>query len=386
MSPSPYGRVRRQLAVVASTAVLIVAAGAVWPPPVSAHSPTTVVHAVAGAARIGVLGDSSLAGVRWYGDFGALDSYSFVFDAESCRRTVETSCWSREGYRPENGLRTMQRLSGQWGDVLVVMTGYNDPGYGFDEAVQAVVDEARRQQIGHVLWLTLRTGGITYEEPLHQANARTYRESNSLLISLAGKSGGYLQVADWATYSADHDRWFEADGVHLRGTEGARGLMGYVADQVQRVLRGESVTPPEAPWYTLARGDTGEAVIQVQEALVAAGIELPGGSDGVFGAATVDAVQIFQHEKGMDMTGVVDRATAVALGLRQAPADAGGTRSAAGPRTGSAPAFASVSTPAADSASSGGDPWTLPWLLLAGFGGLVAWSVRARARYQRTRH
>jgi hypothetical protein len=65
-----------------------------------------------------------------------------VFDAESCRRTFEPSCWSREGYRPDTALQTMQRLSGKWGDVLVMMSGYDDSSYLFDDAIDAVVAEA----------------------------------------------------------------------------------------------------------------------------------------------------------------------------------------------------------------------------------------------------
>ena len=41
------------------------------------------------------------------------------------------SCRGREGYTPDNVLSTMRRLSGQLGSVLVIMGGYDDPGYGF---------------------------------------------------------------------------------------------------------------------------------------------------------------------------------------------------------------------------------------------------------------
>jgi hypothetical protein len=132
------------------------------------------------------------------------------------------------------------------GDVLVVMTGYDDSSYGFDEAVDALVAEAQRQDIGHVLWLTLRTADVTYEEPLHQANGRTYRESNEVLLARAAKLDGYLQVADWATYSAGRDGWLEPDGVHITPA-GASGLTAFIADQIGRVLQGESVTPAERP-------------------------------------------------------------------------------------------------------------------------------------------
>jgi hypothetical protein len=56
---------------------------------------------------------------------------------------------------------------------------------------------------------------VSYEEPLHQAGGRTYRESNKVLLSRAAQLGGFLQVADWATHSVGHEGWLEPDGVHV---------------------------------------------------------------------------------------------------------------------------------------------------------------------------
>ena len=48
----------------------------------------------------------------------------------------------------------MRTLDGELGDVLVVMSGYDDPVWTIDEAITAVVDEARSQGVGAVVWLT----------------------------------------------------------------------------------------------------------------------------------------------------------------------------------------------------------------------------------------
>ncbi|HEY1281355.1 MAG TPA: peptidoglycan-binding protein [Acidimicrobiales bacterium] len=351
--------------------------------PASAHPSTTVVNTVAGAPQIGLIGDSTLAGVRWYGQYGKLQTYSYVFDAESCRRTLEPSCWSREGYRPDTALQTMQRLSGKWGDVLVMMAGYDDSSYLFDDAIDAIVAEARRQGIGHVVWLTLRTEGVSYEEPLHQANGRTYRESNRVLLSRAARLGGYLQVADWATHSVDHAGWLEPDGVHVTKT-GAEALTAFIADQVGRVLDGDTVTPAEPPWYPLVEGDTGDAVVRVQQALVGAGIDVKGGADGTFGLATTQAVSAFQRQHGLDVSGVVDQRTAVALGLRQGPQAAASATTTVAVST----APAAISTPATSpetQASSGGMTSALPWLALIGVNVVLAWYVRRRLHVRRQR-
>src|ERR687898_492572 len=65
----------------------------------------------------------------------------------------------------------------------------------------------------------------------------------------------------------------------------------------------------------LVQGAQGDAVRSLQQALVNQGVAVPGGVDGVFGAATVQAVKRFQSRNGLNATGVVDDATALALGL-----------------------------------------------------------------------
>jgi peptidoglycan hydrolase-like protein with peptidoglycan-binding domain len=60
-------------------------------------------------------------------------------------------------------------------------------------------------------------------------------------------------------------------------------------------------------------GDRGDAVVVVQEALVAAGHELA--VDGVFGAETDAAVREFQSGQGLAVDGVVGEETGSALGI-----------------------------------------------------------------------
>jgi hypothetical protein len=380
--PNCSRRPRHSGKLLAAAVTVVVLAVLTEAAPAGAHPATTVVNTVPGAPQIGLIGDSTLAGVRWYGQYGKLQTYSYVFDAESCRRTFEPSCWSREGYRPDTALQTMQRLSGKWGDVLVMMSGYDDSSYLFDDAIDAVVAEARQQGIGHVLWLTLRTEGVSYEEPLHQAGGRTYRESNKVLLSRAAHLGGFLQVADWATHSVGHEGWLEPDGVHVTKT-GAQALTAFIADQAGRVLDGDTVTPAEPPWYPLVEGDTGDAVVRVQQALVAAGVDLQGGADGTFGLATTQALMAFQRQHGLDISGVVDQRTAVALGVRQQPAGANATTTVAVNAVPGAISTPAVSTEAEE--TGGGMTSALPWLALIGVNVILAWYVRRRLHARRQR-
>jgi murein DD-endopeptidase MepM/ murein hydrolase activator NlpD len=68
------------------------------------------------------------------------------------------------------------------------------------------------------------------------------------------------------------------------------------------------------------RGNRGDAVRKLQNALIGAGIEVKGGSDGVFGGATFIALQKYQTANALTVTGTLTTQTAVKLGLVAAPA------------------------------------------------------------------
>jgi peptidoglycan hydrolase-like protein with peptidoglycan-binding domain len=63
----------------------------------------------------------------------------------------------------------------------------------------------------------------------------------------------------------------------------------------------------------LHNGSRGAAVKALQRALMRAGITVPGGADGVFGPATEAALKSYQRREGLPQTGRLDRATAAAL-------------------------------------------------------------------------
>ncbi len=65
----------------------------------------------------------------------------------------------------------------------------------------------------------------------------------------------------------------------------------------------------------LSQGSTGSDVVALQNALLAAGVTVPGGADGVFGPKTKSALTAFQSRSDLATTGRVDPATATALGL-----------------------------------------------------------------------
>jgi hypothetical protein len=205
--------------VVAASCAVAVPAPA--PGPAPQPSGVTVTYDGAGptAARIGLIGDSTMASIRWSGAYAPLRQWNYTYDAESCRRTITVSCHGADGYTPANALDTARRLSGQLGTVLVMMTGANDPVNRFGEGVDALVAEARAQGVTTVVWLTVHgAGGV-----------------NDILAQRAQQYGGHLVIADWAGYSEPHPEWTNADGLHITAA-GAAVLSQFIADHVAQVL------------------------------------------------------------------------------------------------------------------------------------------------------
>jgi hypothetical protein len=192
-------------------------------PVVRASGPLTVFYDGAGpdAPRVGVIGDSTLAAIRWANAYGPLRQWNYTFDAESCRRTITPSCHGSDGYAPATAIDTIRLLSGQLGTVLVMMEGANDPANRFGEAIDTVVAEARAQGIRSVIWLTIHG----------------FDEHNAILAQRAQQDGGYLVVADWSGYVAGHPEWTISDGLHISST-GAPVLAQFIADNVAQVLSG----------------------------------------------------------------------------------------------------------------------------------------------------
>ena len=124
-----------------------------------------------------------------------------------------------------------------------------------------------------------------------------------------------------------------ADGRFGAGTSAAiaeyqkrRGLniTGSMDDATNAVMFAAPVAAPAAPvaqattmtFETLpTRGQTGELVRALQNALIANGTEVKGGADGVFGVATTVAITNFQAARALNQTKVLDVNTAVALAL-----------------------------------------------------------------------
>ena len=138
-----------------------------------------------------------------------------------------------------------------------------------------------------------------------------------------------------------------ADGIFgqstltaLRTFQSARGLVASgEVDASTAFLLGLGPSPALPK-----RGDRGVAVTTMQNALINAGLSVRGGADGIFGAATTEAVSAFQSARGLTATGTLDITTAIALGI--APASASNPANAAPATTTPATTAPSITAPA----------------------------------------
>ncbi len=147
------------------------------------------------------------------------------------------------------------------------------------------------------------------------------RSSNSTTVSSAlarGARGDHVASLQRALISADVTVRGGADGVFGPATETAlrtfQTSVGLPATGVLDTLTAHLLDLGPSPVFP-ARGDRGTDVAATQRALIAAGISVRGGADGVFGPVTTEAIALFQEKKGLSVTGRVDARTAIALGI-----------------------------------------------------------------------
>ena len=76
---------------------------------------------------------------------------------------------------------------------------------------------------------------------------------------------------------------------------------------------GGSTPTPASPLLGLKLGTRSDAVKQLQQALITAGVAVKGGADGAFGANTQSALKQYQQALGLAVSGEVDDATAAAF-------------------------------------------------------------------------
>ncbi len=167
--------------------------------------------------RVLLVGDSTMAAIRWFKDGRkSLAGSTFIVDVESCRSIGGYSCYGREYRAPSTAYEVVESVKGRL-DVVVLMAGtHHNPA-----TVESDLRSLRRivaRKGAKLVVLTLldlnRTtatiGGVTLIERVNGMIERMFdtpRYKNTY-------------IADWKAFSRGRDDWFRSDGIHLtiRGT------------------------------------------------------------------------------------------------------------------------------------------------------------------------
>lgn len=330
-----------------------------------ADEPTETALRLDPPERTVVIGDSAISALRWVSQAdSAIVGFEHTLDLESCRRLYDRSCFGREGRLPPTVYEALEFHDHRY-KTLVVATGYNDgtPNYAlsFDKVI------ARARQLGYhrILWWTLRSD-VDYVAPGAVANHITFAANNQIVRDRLA-TGEYPDVvlADWDGYTADQPEWFVTDGVHYRAL-GAWAASDYLTRKMA-FMDGRPcpvpAVPDEAPEdpcpdpdvtgpvadiealypigtdgvlcyeigperrfecrtdnhviqleRELGFGMMGDDVRALQTRLIRFDL-LDSYATGNFGPLTEAAVELFQVNRSLDVTGFADTATLDALGF-----------------------------------------------------------------------
>jgi peptidoglycan hydrolase-like protein with peptidoglycan-binding domain len=123
-----------------------------------------------------------------------------------------------------------------------------------------------------------------------------------------GADGSFGRVSESALKSYQNAEGLEASGVADEAT-----LLALTAPSAKSNESAVAVSPEYSQLVGLRPGALGDSVATLQRRLLDLGITVRGGADGIFGPATSTAVKAFQSERQLEVTGIVDEATTVAL-------------------------------------------------------------------------
>ena len=177
-----------------------------------------------------LLGDSTLAALRWYEDGAkSLKGFSYTLDAESCRRISEWSCYGREYRTPSNVVTALNEFDKPI-NLIVLMAGYDSSAKKIADEYSKLFEVIRNKKTPVVV--------LTYKESLYfpapgsRGKKSLYAEFNAALReAVASDTSGLVSIAEWNAYSAGQASWFKSDGIHLT-LKGALALGAFISTSV----------------------------------------------------------------------------------------------------------------------------------------------------------
>ena len=177
-----------------------------------------------------LLGDSTLAALRWYEEGAkSLKGFSYTLDAESCRRISEWSCYGREYRTPSNVVTALNEFDKPI-SLIVLMAGYDSSAKKIADEYTKLFEVIRIKKTPVVV--------LTYKESLYfpapgsRGKKSLYAEFNAALReAVASDTSGLVSIAEWNAYSAGQASWFKSDGIHLT-LKGALALGAFISTSV----------------------------------------------------------------------------------------------------------------------------------------------------------
>ena len=201
--------------------------------------------------------------------------------------------------------------------IAIIELGYNDDPFTFNAELSQMISALTSKGVQRMIFVTMST----------RSTLRSYAIANSYLL-VAANTNPAITVLDWNAASSLPNQWRLFDNVSLccwvhLSNSGQNEYALFLRQQLD-ALRVQGLLPTTAaevaliPGLPLERKHTGVMVSTVQKRLNST-LGLVGKqklkTDGIYGSGTVKAVSSLQQKASLPITGIVDRATWVALGL-----------------------------------------------------------------------
>ena len=170
-------------------------------------------------------------------------------------------------------------------------------------------DVVRLQEQLIAAGFTPKGGADGHFGPATEAALKAYQEAEGLAVSGIADELTVARLSSAGQKAPVEEGNESPDGVE-KPSEGDDD-----ASEPSKDVEPETPTlaPEIAELAGVANGSVGAAAKAVQQLLIDAGIELRGGADGAFGPVSHAALKGFQSSRGLEVTGVADEATLLAL-------------------------------------------------------------------------
>ena len=176
-----------------------------------------------------LLGDSTMAGLRWFEDgTKSLQGVTYTLDAESCRRISEWSCYGREKRTPKNVVSVLKNTTETF-DAVVLMAGYDSSAKRIGDEYKELIAVVRAKNLKMII--------LTYKESLYfpasgsRGKRSVYAEFNAVVRDVVARDPQHFALADWNAYSTGQKSWFRPDGIHLN-IDGTLALGAFISTAV----------------------------------------------------------------------------------------------------------------------------------------------------------